>query len=81
MLVNPGTYVMDGFPSLQGTISGGGSGAALEPDGRTGYRVNGSNLEILNVFRFLVSGSVPLADSQSTMSTASRNCRPTRAST
>jgi Calx-beta domain len=60
LLVDPGTYVLDQTPTLLGTITGGGGGVGLLPDGTIGYRTNGTSIDVLDVERFLSVRSVPL---------------------
>jgi YVTN family beta-propeller protein len=66
-LVNPGTYVLDSNLNRSGTIPPdntagippGSFGVAVDPSGKTGYRVNQSGIEVLDLSRFLVKGSLP----------------------
>jgi YVTN family beta-propeller protein len=61
------TYELNRRLWLRGTIPGTpqqpGWTVGISPDGRTGYRVSGENLETFSIRRFAVTGSVPLADS------------------
>jgi hypothetical protein len=63
VLVDQGTYVLDETPTLLGTIPGGGSGVGIQPNGSTGYRVDGtSSIDVLNIGRFLSVKTIPLTD-------------------
>lgn len=62
VLVNPGTYVLDGNLQLQATIPDGGHGVAVNASGTTGYRVQGGKVDVLDLGRGLVSATIPLAE-------------------
>lgn len=63
LLVDGGTSVVTtSTGALAGTISGSGSGLAVNSTGTTGYRLETGDVGILNVSRFLESGTIPVGD-------------------
>jgi len=63
LLIDGGTSVVTtSSGALAGTISGTGSGIALNSAGTTGYRLESGAVGILNVSRFLETGSIPAPD-------------------
>ena len=62
VMVNPGTYVLNGSLLLQGTIPGGTYGVAADPAGAVGYQVGPSGIDVLDLKRFTKTGNLPLGD-------------------
>lgn len=59
---NQGTFVLDGDLRKLATFPRGGKGVALNAEGTTGYRVQGSSVEVLDVDRGTVVRSIPLPE-------------------
>ena len=61
-LFNPGGFVTDGEPALEGAIPSGGKGVAMNRAGTTGYRVQDQSVEVLDLHRRTVVRSIPLPE-------------------
>ena len=61
-LFNPGGFVTDGEPALEGAIPSGGKGVAMNRAGTTGYRVQDESVEVLDLHRRTVVRSIPLPE-------------------
>jgi len=63
MLVGPDTSVIDRGLVLRGTVPGAGARAlAIRSSGSTAYRLRDANIEVIDVARALVAGTIALPD-------------------
>jgi len=62
VLVGPGGYVIGDDLRTLATIPGEGKGVAVSADGTTGYRVQDSTVEVLDLDRAAVVRSIPLPE-------------------
>lgn len=63
LIADPGTYVADlATGTLLGTINSSGEGVVFAPSGRIAYSVGNGVINIMNVSRFLQTGTIPAPD-------------------
>jgi YVTN family beta-propeller protein len=63
ILVNPGTYVLDGSLNLSGSVPGGSFGVAVDPSGAIGYQVGSARNDVLDLKTLARTDSLEVGDS------------------
>jgi YVTN family beta-propeller protein len=63
LLVPPFVFgFKNGALTLNGTLSAGGLGVAVDPDGAVGYQVSGANVNVLDLLHLTVTKTIALGD-------------------